>query len=131
LVVLDPHEDEAKKMSLKLLELTLAVFDVMNIFQEEDFSVRKSTEMYHVALGIVKIEFCKFLINRNPSNVELLNLIDTGLLLRFASSSNSELCAIAAARLHALIQFKSHPDVNEVAYLIFNINSSLLAVQGE
>jgi hypothetical protein len=51
LVVLDPHEDEAKKMSLKLLELTLAVFDVMNIFQEEDFAAKKSTEMYHVALG--------------------------------------------------------------------------------
>ncbi|XP_046650912.1 neurobeachin-like protein 1 isoform X2 [Daphnia pulicaria] len=104
LVVLDPHEDEVKKMSLKLLELTLAVFDVMNIFQEEDFASRKSTEMYHVALG---------------------------LLLRFASSSNSELCAIAAARLHALIQFKSNPEINEVAYLIFNINSSLLAVQGK
>ena len=58
-------------------------------------------------------------------------IICTGLLLRFASSSNSELCAIAAARLHALIQFKSHPDSNEVAYLIFNINSSLLAVQGK
>jgi hypothetical protein len=57
LVVLDPHEDEAKKMSLKLLELTLAVFDVMNIFQEEDFASRKSTEMYHVALGIEAFKF--------------------------------------------------------------------------
>ena len=53
LVVLDPHEDESKKMSLKLLELTLAIFEVLNVFQEEDFSIRKSTEVYHVALGIV------------------------------------------------------------------------------
>ncbi|KAI9560727.1 putative neurobeachin-like protein 1-like isoform X3 [Daphnia sinensis] len=103
LVVLDPHEDEAKKMSLKLLELTLAIFDIMDVFREEDFAAKKSTEMYHIALG---------------------------LLLRFASSSSSELCAIASARLHALIQFRSHPEAIEVAYLIFNINSSLLAVQG-
>lgn len=53
LVVLDPHEDEAKKMSLKLLELTLAIFDVLNVFQEEDFATRKSTEIYHVALGLL------------------------------------------------------------------------------
>lgn len=51
LVVLDPHEDETKKMSLKLLELTLAVFDAMNIFQEEDLTAKRSTEIYHIALG--------------------------------------------------------------------------------
>lgn len=52
LVVLDPHEDEAKKMSLKLLELTLTVFEALNVFQEEDFTLKKSTELYHIALGI-------------------------------------------------------------------------------
>ena len=51
LVVLDPHEDEAKKMSLKLLELTLTLFDAMNVFQEEDSASTKATEVYHIALG--------------------------------------------------------------------------------
>lgn len=51
LVVLDPHEDEAKKMSLKLLELTLAVFDALNVFQEDEFTLKQSTEVCHVALG--------------------------------------------------------------------------------
>lgn len=50
--------------------------------------------------------------------------------MRFASSSSPELCAIAAARLHAFLQFRSHPDVNEVAFVIFNINSGLLSLQG-
>ena len=51
LVVLDPHEDEAKKMSSKLLELTLSLFDVLNVFQDDDTTLTKQTEMYHIALG--------------------------------------------------------------------------------
>jgi neurobeachin-like protein 1/2 len=51
LVVLDPHEDEAKKMSMKLLELTLAMLDALNIFREEDLPAQNS-EIYHIALGI-------------------------------------------------------------------------------
>lgn len=57
LVVLDPHENETKKMSLKLLELTLAIFEVLNVFQEEDFATRKSTEIYHIALGKINTSF--------------------------------------------------------------------------
>lgn len=51
LVVLDPHEDETKKMSLKLLEFSLAVFDALNVFNEEDLITKKSSETYHIALG--------------------------------------------------------------------------------
>lgn len=124
LVVLDPHEDEAKKMSLKLLELTLTVFEALNVFQEEDFTLKKSTEIYHIALGI-SIN----LLSLNKGN-NISCLFTSGLLLRFASSSSPELCAISAARLHALLQFRSNLDSNEIAYLIYNINSSLLAAQG-
>lgn len=51
LVVLDPHEDEAKKMSMRLLELTLALLDALNIFVEDESATRKTTEVYHMALG--------------------------------------------------------------------------------
>ena len=105
LVVLDPHEDETKKMSLKLLELTLAAFDAMNVFQEDDPAVtnKRNSEVYHIALA---------------------------LLVRFASSTNAELCAMASARLHALIQFNNHLDTNEVAFLVNSINTSLQQVHG-
>lgn len=51
LVVLDPHEDEVKKMSLKLLDLTMATLDALNVFQEDDLITKKSSELYHIGLG--------------------------------------------------------------------------------
>lgn len=51
LVLLDPHEDETKKISNKLVELTFALFDAMNIFQEDDLATKKSSEIYHIAIG--------------------------------------------------------------------------------
>lgn len=37
---------------------------------------------------------------------------------------------MASARLHALIQFQSQLDANEVAFLVSNINASLQQVHG-
>ena len=52
LVVLDPHEDETKKMSVKLLELSLSVFEALNVFQDaEDSPGKRNSEIYHIALG--------------------------------------------------------------------------------
>jgi hypothetical protein len=36
---------------MKLLELTLAMLDALNIFREEDLPAQNS-EIYHIALGI-------------------------------------------------------------------------------
>ena len=71
LVILDPHEDEVKKMSSKLLELTLSLFDVLNVFQDDDTASIKQTEMYHIALGKDTVTF------RLPTSRLLLVLLLT------------------------------------------------------
>ena len=65
LVVLDPHEDESKKISMKLLELTMAMLDALNVFREEDLGAQRSTEIYHIALG--KIDDCPSAVSYESS----------------------------------------------------------------
>ena len=129
LVLLDPHEDEAKKMSAKLLDLTLALFDVMSIFQEDDLATKKSSEIYHIAIGKIK-DFLKTTPRLHIRNNVYYYYFHKGLLVRFSSSSNAAFCAMASARLHAIIQFNSHPDANEVGFLVYNINCRLQSVLG-
>ncbi len=53
------------------------------------------------------------------------------LLVSFASSSSAELCAMAAARLHALVQFSSEADVDQCAYLLYQINLAIGKLHGK
>lgn len=48
--------------------------------------------------------------------------ISFGILLKNASLGNTELCAIAAAKLHAVIQTRRISDLNEGCYLLYLIN---------
>jgi len=129
LVLLDPHEDEAKKMSPKLLELTLNLFDILNVFQDDDIASTKQTEMHHIALGKHTTPPLKNSCLVCWSDFGFCFLI-IGLLARFASSTNAELCSVASARLHALIQSNNEPDVNQVGYLLYSINVGIQAMQG-
>lgn len=87
LVVLDPHEDEAKKMSLKLLELTLTVFEALNVFQEEDFTLKKSTEIYHIALGTIFLFGCANILEEESVFKRLKCFFRITLAIRFQFES--------------------------------------------
>jgi hypothetical protein len=45
-----------------------------------------------------------------------------GILLSCSANSNLELCAIATAKLHALIQTRNMKDPEEGAYLLYLMN---------
>jgi hypothetical protein len=45
-----------------------------------------------------------------------------GILLSCSANSNLELCAIATAKLHALIQTRNMKDTEEGAYLLYLLN---------
>lgn len=47
----------------------------------------------------------------------------TGILLSCAASSNPELCAMATAKLHTLIQTRCMKDAEEGGYLLYYINT--------
>ncbi|XP_069696226.1 neurobeachin-like protein 1 isoform X2 [Periplaneta americana] len=93
LVVLDPNEDTSKKASTKLLDGVLGLLDALLVFQEGPGE--EWTEMAKMAFGI---------------------------LLSCAANSNLELCAMATAKLHALIQTRNMKDPEEGAYLLYFMN---------
>ncbi|KAJ9577826.1 hypothetical protein L9F63_025313, partial [Diploptera punctata] len=93
LVVLDPNEDTSKKASTKLLDGVLGLLDTLLVFQEGP--AEEWTEMAKLAFGI---------------------------LLSCAANSNLELCAMATAKLHALIQTRNMKDPEEGGYLLYFIN---------
>ncbi|XP_067013553.2 neurobeachin-like protein 1 [Anabrus simplex] len=94
LVVLDPNEDMSKKASTKLLDGVLGLLDALLVFQEGP--LEEWSEMAKLALGI---------------------------LLSCASSTDLELCAIATAKLHALVQTRTMKDLDEGGYLLYYMNS--------
>lgn len=48
-----------------------------------------------------------------------------GILLSCSANSNLELCAIATAKLHALIQTRNMKDPEEGAYLLYLMNQTV------
>jgi hypothetical protein len=46
----------------------------------------------------------------------------TGILLSCSANSNLELCAMATAKLHALVQTRNMKDPEEGAYLLYLMN---------
>lgn len=52
--------------------------------------------------------------------------ISFAILLKNASLGNMELCAIAAAKLHAIIQTRLISDLNEGCYLLYLINKIIV-----
>ncbi|GLG93298.1 Neurobeachin [Gryllus bimaculatus] len=96
LMVLDPHDDMSKKSSVKLLDGVLGLLDAMLVFQEAPGE--EWGEMAKLAFGI---------------------------LLSCAACDNLELCAIATAKLHALVQTRNVKDLDEAGYLLYSLNKSV------
>lgn len=96
LVVLYPNEDDSKKCSTKLLDGVLSVIDSLMVFQKS--STDDWSEMIMICLG---------------------------LLLKLVRSPNQDIVAMASARLHTLLQSRTHQVPKESAYLIYSLNSAL------
>ncbi|XP_075227690.1 neurobeachin-like protein 1 [Lycorma delicatula] len=96
LTVLDPNHDHSKKASSRLLDGVLGLLDSLLIFQE--VPGEEWAEMAKLAFGI---------------------------LLSCASFTNLELCAMATAKLHTLIQTRTMNDVEEGGYILYFINTIL------
>lgn len=63
----------------------------------------------------------------NPSeeSTELIK-ISFGILLKAASYADTELCAIAAAKLHTVIQTRRMSDTNEAYYILYLLSEIIL-----
>ncbi|XP_055608825.1 neurobeachin-like protein 1 isoform X2 [Uranotaenia lowii] len=96
LVVLDPNEDDSKKCSTKLLDGVLSLLDILMVFQQS--SSDDWSEMSHLSLG---------------------------LLLKCSHNPNSDIVAMATAKLHALLQNRVNPEPGEVGYLLFSLNQAI------
>uniref|UniRef100_A0A182PS34 DUF4704 domain-containing protein n=1 Tax=Anopheles epiroticus TaxID=199890 RepID=A0A182PS34_9DIPT len=96
LVVLDPNEDDSKKCSVKLLDGVLSLLDILMVFQQS--SSDDWSEMSHLCLG---------------------------LLLKCSHSANSEIVAMATAKLHALLQNRINQDPAEIGYLMYSLNQAI------
>nr|XP_040227141.2 neurobeachin-like protein 1 isoform X2 [Anopheles coluzzii] len=96
LVVLDPNEDDSKKCSVKLLDGVLSLLDILMVFQQS--SSDDWSEMSHLCLG---------------------------LLLKCSHSANSEIVAMATAKLHALLQNRTNQDPAEIGYLMYSLNQAM------
>ncbi|KFB43538.1 AGAP003395-PA-like protein [Anopheles sinensis] len=96
LVVLDPNEDDSKKCSVKLLDGVLSLLDILMVFQQS--SSDDWTEMSHLCLG---------------------------LLLKCSHNANSEIVAMATAKLHALLQNRINQDPAEIGYLMYSLNQAM------
>ncbi|XP_071441260.1 neurobeachin-like protein 1 [Hetaerina americana] len=96
LVVLDPNENSSKKNSIKLLNGVLGHLEILLVFREG--SNDEWTEMAKIAFGI---------------------------LLSCAASDDLELCAMATAKLHALVQTRIMNDPAEGGFLLYSINKIL------
>lgn len=81
---------------LQLLDGVLGLLDALLVFQ--DGPAEEWTEMAKLAFGI---------------------------LLSCAANDNFDLCAIATAKLHALIQTRHMRDPEEGGYLLFVINRTI------
>ncbi|XP_053679026.1 neurobeachin-like protein 1 [Anopheles nili] len=96
LVVLDPNEDDSKKCSVKLLDGVLSLLDILMVFQQS--SSDDWSEMSHLCLG---------------------------LLLKCSHNANSEIVAMATAKLHALLQNRINQDPAEIGYLMYSLNQAM------
>lgn len=55
-----------------------------------------------------------------------------GLLLKCSHHPNSDIVAMATAKLHGLLQNRNAPDPQELGYLIYSINKALTtAIEGK
>ncbi|XP_058062662.1 neurobeachin-like protein 1 isoform X2 [Anopheles bellator] len=96
LVVLDPNEDSSKKCSVKLLDGVLSLLDILMVFQQS--SSDDWSEMSHLCLG---------------------------LLLKCSHNVNSDIVAMATAKLHALLQNRINQDPAEIGYLMYSLNQAI------
>ncbi|XP_049530577.1 neurobeachin-like protein 1 isoform X2 [Anopheles darlingi] len=96
LVVLDPNEDGSKKCSVKLLDGVLSLLDILMVFQQS--SSDDWSEMSHLCLG---------------------------LLLKCSHNANSDIVAMATAKLHALLQNRINQDPAEIGYLMYSLNQAI------
>ncbi|XP_046399154.1 neurobeachin-like protein 2 [Ischnura elegans] len=96
LVVLDPNEDGSKKASIKLLNGVLGHLEILLVFQ--DGARDEWTEMAKITLGI---------------------------LLTCAASDDLEICAMATAKLHALVQTRTLNNPDEGGFILYSINKIL------
>ncbi|XP_021704634.1 neurobeachin-like protein 1 isoform X1 [Aedes aegypti] len=96
LVVLDPNEDDSKKCSTKLLDGVLSLLDILMVFQQS--SSDDWSEMSHVCLG---------------------------LLLKCSHNPNSDIVAMATAKLHGLLQNRVNQDPAEIGYLLYSLNQAI------
>ncbi len=63
------------------------------------------------------------IFRENPSEeISELVKISLGILLKNASYADTELCAIAAAKLHTIIQTRRMSDINEGCYILYLLN---------
>lgn len=91
-VVLENTTDE-RRLSEKLLDKVLALLDILLVFEEGP--EEGWAEMAELGLNII---------------------------LTCARSDNLELCAMATAKLHALVQTRPNASLEETSYLLYNLD---------
>lgn len=103
LVVLDKTDDNMKQCSSKLIDGVILLLDSLMIFA--DTPTDDWVEMKRVCLG---------------------------LLIQCASSTNSDIMAMSTAKLHGIFQSNHIKDVEEMGFLVFQLNQSIeSAITGE
>lgn len=96
LVVLDQNLDDQKKCSTKLLDGVLALLDALMVFQ--DTAADDWLEMKRVCLG---------------------------LLIQCSHNPDPAIVAMATAKLHYILQCHQLTNLEEIAYLLYKLNSAL------
>lgn len=68
----------------------------------------------------------------SPDDSMEMTRLCLGLLLKCSHHPNTEVVAMATAKLHALLQSRSNQDVQELGYLFYRINKTLdSAIEGK
>lgn len=55
----------------------------------------------------------------------MYNFFFLGILLNCANSQNIEMCAMATAKLHSLLQTRSIKDMEEGGYMLYMVNKGI------
>ncbi|XP_065200473.1 neurobeachin-like protein 1 isoform X2 [Planococcus citri] len=97
LFVADPSRNDSKNISIKLLDGVIGLLDVLLIFRENP--IEETPELVKASFAI---------------------------LLKSAANKNTELCAIATAKLHTIIQTRKISVIEEECYILYLLNEIIV-----
>lgn len=131
LVVLDPHEEDVKKCSPKLLDGVLALMGKhYNDFFRHKIKLKKQMVENTNEQNLDTDTLMVFQQVAIDDWVEMSRLC-LGLLMKCSHHPNPDIVAMATAKLHTILQIRITQDPQELGYLFFSINKALnTAIEG-